>query len=240
MKKLTLTTIMIVFVTIANITSAQTLDGILEKHFEAAGQEKLMATNGIYLNAKVDQMGMEIPMEMKVKRPDKFAINMEAQGQKITQVYNGEKGWLMVPGIASEPQELTGDMLTQAKQQPETLLEGDLYNYEKKGSTAKFVGKVNLDGHEAFRIKLTTSDGNEREYFINADTYLIEKANATVSQGGQTVNVEQILSDYKTIDGITMPMKIVQNSPIGNMSIVIEEIRFNENFDDSIFDKPSN
>lgn len=240
MKKLTLTTMMIVFVMMANITGAQTLDDILKKHFEAAGQEKLMAATGIYLKAKVDQMGMEIPMEMKVKRPDKFLISMEAQGQKITQVYNGEKGWLVVPGIASEPQELTGDMLTQAKQQPQTLLEGDLYNYEKKGSTASFVGKVNLEGNDAYRIKLTTKDGNEMEYFINANTYLIEKVSASISQGGQSVDVEQIMSDYKTINGIAMPMKITQNSPIGNATISIEEIRFDEKFNDSIFEKPVN
>ncbi len=238
MKKLTLTTMVMVFVVLANIAGAQTLDDILKKHFEAVGQEKLMAAKDIYIKAKVSQMGMDIPMEMKVKRPDKFLITMEVQGQKITQAFNGEKGWLIAPGLASEPQELTGDMLEQAKQQPETLVEGDLYNYKEKGSTADFLGKVNLDGNDAFRIKLTTSDGNERDFFINATTYLIDKANATISSGGQSVDVEQTMSDYKTIDGITMPLKIVQNSPIGNAIIEIEEIKFDENFDNSIFEMP--
>jgi outer membrane lipoprotein-sorting protein len=238
-KKLTLTTLVIVFVSLVNIATAQTLHDILKKHFETVGQEKLMAAKNIYLKAKVNKMGMDIPMEMKVKRPDKFSIIMEVQGQKVTQVFDGEKGWIVAPGLATGPQELTGDMLEQVKQQPETLLEGDLYNYEQKGSTAEFLGKVNVNGSEAYRIKLTTKEGNEWEFFINANTYLIDKANATITSGDQSVNVEEQMSNYDTIDGITIPLKIVQNSPIGNTTIIIEDIRFDENFDDSIFMKPA-
>ena len=239
MKKLITISMTMLFVAFANIISAQTLEDILKKHFEAVGQEKLMAAKSIYIKANVTQMGMEIPMEMKVKRPNKFLIDLEAQGQKITQAFDGEKGWLIVPGITSEPQELSGDALEQAKQQPDMLVEGALYNYENKGSKAEFVGKVNLNGVEEFRIKLTQSDDTESDYFINAETYMIDKVGATVSSGDQSVDVEQILSDYKITDGIAMPSKIVQNSPFGNTTISIQEIRFNENFDDSMFKFPT-
>ncbi len=239
MKKLILTTLTIVVVALANIVNAQTLDDILSKHFKAVGQDKLMAAKSIYLKAKVNQMGMDIPMEMKVKRPDKFLINLEAQGQKITQAFNGEKGWMIVPGMASEPQELTGDMLKQVKQQPEMLIEGELYNYEKKGSTAEFAGKVNMDGKDAYRIQLTTSDGNSKDYFIDANSNYIVKVAAKVSSGGQSIDVEQNMSEYKTIDGVTMATKIEQKSPMGNVTITIEDIKFNENFDDSIFNLPA-
>ena len=239
MKTLTFKTLVILLILMANFAGAQTVDNILKKHFEAVGQEKLMAAKNIYIKAKVNRMGMDIPMEMKVKRPDKFSIRMEVQGQIVTQIYDGEKGWLIAPGLSLEPQELTGDMLEQAKKQPESLLEGDLYDYDKKGSTAAFLGKVNLNGTEAFRIKLTTSDGNEMEFFMNTNTYLIEKANATISSGDQSVEVEQLMSNYKTFDGITLPLKIEQKSPIGNATIIVEDVRFDENFDDSIFKKPA-
>ncbi len=239
MKKLILTTMAIVVVALANIVNAQSLDDILSKHFKAVGQDKLMAAKSIYIKAKVNQMGMDIPMEMKVKRPDKFVIVMEAQGQKITQAFDGEKGWMLVPGMSADPQELTGDMLKQAKQQPESLVEDELYNYEKKGSTAEFAGKVNLDGKDAYRIKLTTSDGNSKDYFIDADNNYVVKVAAKVSSGGQSVDVEQNMSDFKTIDGITMATKIEQKSPMGNATIIMEDIKFNENYDDSIFKQPT-
>ena len=74
MKKLILTTMVIVVVALANIVNAQSLDDILSKHFKAVGQDKLMAAKSIYIKAKASQMGMDIPMEMKVKRPDKLLI----------------------------------------------------------------------------------------------------------------------------------------------------------------------
>ena len=45
--------------------------------------------------------------------------------------------------------------------------------------------------------------------------YLVSKVKSKVSAQGQTVDVEQIMSDYKTFDGITMAKKIESKSPMG-------------------------
>ena len=54
----------------------------------------------------------------------------------------------------------------------------------------------------------------ENDYFIDANTYLINKVKAKVSAQGQSVDIEQIMSDYKSVDGITMAMKIESKSPM--------------------------
>ncbi len=59
-----------------------------------------------------------------------------------------------------------------------------------------------------------------------------------MSAQGQTVDVEQVMSDYKTIDGITMAMKIESKTPMGNAVILMEEVKMNEPFDDSVFKQP--
>jgi len=89
-------------------------------------------------------MGQELPMEMKMKRPNKFRVEMEMMGQKMVQAYDGEKGWMIAPWLSPDPQALEGDQLKQAMEQ--TDFEGELYNYKQKGSTVDFVGKVNADG----------------------------------------------------------------------------------------------
>ncbi len=221
----------------ANLVNAQSVDDVLEKHFKATGQEKLVAVHSFFIKANVSQMGMELPMEMRIKKPDMFIINFEVQGQKMVQAYDGEKGWMIIPMMSPEPQELTGDQLAQAKEQ--VNMEGELYNYEKKGSTAEMAGKVNIEGKDMFRIKLTDKEGNTKDYFIDANTYLISKVKSKVSAQGQTVDIEQIMSDYKTVDGITMAMKIESKSPMGTAVINIEEIKFNEKFDDAIFRQPA-
>jgi hypothetical protein len=230
-------TVFAIIIALVNVAKAQTLSEVLDKHFKAVGQEKMMAVNSFYIQAKVSQMGMEMPMEMKIKKPDMFLVTIEMQGQKMIQAFDGQKGWMIAPWVSADPQELSGEQLTQAKQQAN--MEGELYNYEKKGSTAELMGKVNVEGKEAYRIKLTTSDGNSKDYFIDAQTFYVTKVKTKVSAQGQTVDVEQIMSDNKTIDGIIMPMKIESKSPMGTAFILMEEVKFNEKFDDAIFKQPA-
>ena len=237
MRKSVIAIVAAIVFALANLVQAQSVNEVLEKHFKAVGQEKLVALNSFYIKAKVNQMGMELPMEMRIKKPAMFITNIDIQGQKMVQAFDGEKGWMIIPMMSPDPQELAGDQLEQAKEQAN--MDGELYNYEKKGSTAEMGGKVNVDGKEMFRIKLTDKEGNTKDYFIDANTYLISKVKAKVSAQGQTVDIEQIMSDYKTIDGITMPMKIESKSPMGTAVITMEEVKFNEKFDDTIFKQPA-
>lgn len=237
MKKLGFAIVAIIVIAFANVAQAQSVNEVLEKHFKAVGQEKLVAINSFYIKAKVSQMGMELPMEMKIKKPDMFITNIDVQGQKMVQAFDGEKGWMIIPMMSPDPQVLAGDQLAQASEQAN--MEGELYNYEKKGSTAEMGGKVNVEGKDMYRIKLTDKNGNLKDYFIDANTYLVSRVKAKVSAQGQTVDVEQIMGDYKTIDGITIAMKIESKSPMGTAVITMEEVKFNEKFDDAIFKQPA-
>lgn len=237
MKKSVIAILAIIVIAFANVAQAQSVNEVLEKHFKAVGQEKLVELNSFYIKAKVSQMGMELPMEMRIKKPDMFITNIDIQGQKMVQAFDGEKGWMIIPMMSPDPQELAGAQLDQAKEQAN--MDGELYNYEKKGSNAEMGGKVNVDGKEMFRIKLTDKEGNTKDYFIDASTYLISKVKAKVSAQGQTVDIEQIMSDYKTIDGIAIAMKIESKSPMGTAVITMEEVKFNEKFDDAIFKQPA-
>ena len=237
MKKSMFTVLAVLVAAVFTLAQAQTVDEILDKHFKAVGQKKLMDAESISMKAKISQMGMEMPMEMKMMKSGEFLVTVEMQGQKMIQAFDGERGWMIAPWMSPDPMELTGEQLEQAKGQAN--LEGELYNYEKKGSTAEFKGKVNLDGQDLYRIQLTTSDGNEKDYFIDTNSYYITKVKSTVSAQGQTVDIEQNMGDYKTIDGVAMAMKIESKSPMGNTSIATEEVKFNESFDPAIFKQPA-
>lgn len=237
MKKLVLSSLAILIAAVFTFSNAQTLDDVLAKHFKAVGQEKLANIKTFAIKAKVSQMGMDLPMSMKMKKPGKFYVEMDMQGQKMIQAFDGEKGWMIAPWMSPDPQDLAGDQLKQAQSQAD--LEGELYNYEKKGHMVDFIGKVKDGDKEVFRVKLTSEDGNVRNYFIDTETYLIAKVNAKVEAMGQTVDVEQRMSEYKTIDGITMATKIESDSPMGTAVISMEEIKFNVDIDDAIFNRPA-
>lgn len=236
MKKSLVTFFVLLFMASINGTHAQKLQDVLDKHFEAIGQEKLLEKETYAIEATVSQMGMEIPMVMKIKRPNKFRMEMEMQGQKMIQAYNGEKGWMVAPWISSEPQDLTGPQLDQAMEQAD--IDGELYNYENKGYTAELMGKEFLGDDEVFNIKLTNDEGVEKNYYIGTDDYLVKKVKGKVNAQGQEVTVEQIMSDYKEVDGVMVATKIESKSPMGTATIVFDELDFGASVDDSIFEKP--
>lgn len=218
-------------------TNAQTLDEVLDKHFKANGQEKLVAVKTYSIKAKISQMGTEMPLEMKMKRPDKFRMEMDVQGQKMIQTFDGEKGWVIAPWVSPEPQELSGDQLKQAMEQAN--IDGELYNYEKNGLTVELTGKVKDGDSNAYLVKVTNDKGDVKSYFIDTEKYLINKVKAKVNAMGQTVEVEQRFAEYKNIDGIMIATKIESVSPMGTATISMDEVKFNVEIDDAIFNKPA-
>jgi outer membrane lipoprotein-sorting protein len=218
-------------------TNAQTLGEVLDKHFKANGQEKLVAVKTYSIKAKISQMGTEMPLEMKMKRPDKFRMEMDIQGQKMIQAFDGEKGWVIAPWVSPEPQELSGDQLKQAMEQAN--IDGELYNYEKNGLTVELTGKVKDGDSNAYLVKVTNDKGDVKSYFIDTEKYLINKVKAKVNAMGQTVEVEQRFAEYKNIDGIMIATKIESVSPMGTATISMDEVKFNVEIDDAIFNKPA-
>ncbi|MCY1720735.1 hypothetical protein OU798_10295 [Prolixibacteraceae bacterium Z1-6] len=217
---------------------AQSLEKVLEKHYAATGYDKMADVKTFDIKAKMSMMGMDMPMNMKIKKPNKFRVDMEVMGQKTTSAFDGTKGWMINPMVGAGVKDLEGAELKQAIGQAD--MEGELYNYAKKGHTAELIGKVEADGKDAYQVKLTNKDGSVKNYYINADTYLIDKVTAKVEAMGQTVDIETKMVEYQNIEGIQMSKKIEAVMPMGTMTTTMDEIKLNENIDDSVFERPAN
>jgi hypothetical protein len=138
--------------------------------------------------------------------------------------------------MSPDPQALEGPQLQQAMDQAD--IDGELYGYKDKGHSADLIGKVKVDDNEVYRIKLTTKDGIVKNYYLDADSYLVTKVKSKVNAQGQEVEIEQSMSNYDNIGGVMVAKKIETKSPMGTAVITIEEVSFNENIDDDAFEKP--
>lgn len=227
------------FLSASVFVQAQTLDKVLNDYFKATGMDKFAKVKTVEMKAKLSQMGMELPMTIKVKRPDKFRMEMEIQGQKAISAYDGKNGWTIAPWVSPEPQDLAGEQLERAKEQAD--LEGDLWDYAKKGSKATYMGKEDLDGTEVYKIKLEKKNGDVQYYYIDTDSNMLLKTTTTTSQNGQEMEVESIMSNYKDFDGIILPTSIENKVKGTNQSgtVEIEDIKFDVDMPDSIFAKPA-
>ncbi len=215
--------------------NAQSLEKVLEKHFAATGVEKMADVKTIIMNAKMSMMGMDMPMSIQVKNPRKFRVEMEMMGQKTISAYDGKQGWMINPMMGEGVKDLDGPQLDKAMEQA-NMMEGELYNYKQKGSTAELLGKDNND----FKVKLTGKDGTAKTYYIDGDTYLVKKMTAKIEAMGQTIDIESKMTDYMNINGINMAKRIDVETPMGTQTVFIEEVKFDEKIDDSVFTRPAN
>lgn len=219
--------------------TAQDLEEILDNHFEVIGMDEVLETNTIIAKGKAIQMGTEFPMVLFQKRPDKVRMEAEIQGTKLVQAYNGENGWAIIPWTGSmEPQDMTEDQTKSIKQMGD--IDGDLYNWEEKGHTLTFEGEEEMEGTPVYKLKLEKEDGDVFTYYLDAENYVILRADSKVDMQGTEVEASSYFSNFKPVQGMIMPHSIESkvNDQVQSQ-IVIDSFEIDSEIDDSIFEKPA-
>jgi hypothetical protein len=94
--------------------NAQSLDEIISKYTAANKLDKIGNIKTIRISAKTSVMGMDMPMEMWMKSPNKIKTVTSFNGQDIIQVFDGEKGYSVNPMAgSSSPVEMTPEQVKQ-------------------------------------------------------------------------------------------------------------------------------
>ena len=238
MKKTIFISLIVAFAA-TSITSAQNLEKILDKHFEAIGQKKLLKVTAIQATGKIVMMGMESPFQMISKRPNKLQISLDFQGAKVIQVYDGESAWMINPMMGSDPMDISGAEADGLKETSD--VDGQLWNYKEKGHQLELEGTEEVDGAEAYVLKLTKKNGKIDHYYLDAESYMIVKLKNKTMMNGMETEGEGLFSNYKNVDGFMMAHTIEQKAGGQTvMTITLEEVEANVAIDDSIFAKPAN
>jgi hypothetical protein len=215
------------------------LDEILKKHDAAVGQEKLGTAKTLKMVGKMSMMGMEMPITMIKKRPNKMRNEIEFQGTKMIQTYNGVDGYMINPMMGStEAQKVGDDQLAQFKDQSD--MDGKFFNYKEKGSTIELVGTEDINSAKAYKLKIVEKSGKTSYSFIDCTNFNVVKSISTENMQGVDTEIETYFT-YQQIDGITMPLSLEMKAG-GNVvyQMTFTEIKINEEYADDLFEKPTN
>jgi hypothetical protein len=230
MKKLTLV-LTALFLTVA--LYSQALEEIISKYSAANKQDKVASLSTIKITAKMSMMGMDMPMEMWMKNPDKIKTVTSFNGQQIISVFDGVKGYQVNPMMGSTtPVEMTPDQVKQT--QNSNIFQNYMLNYLKKGQLA-LEGEENVNDKPAFKIKATLEGGNIVYMFIDKGSYFLTKTSTTTSQGGTTMTVDSYPTNYTEIDGVMLPMKTTSSASGMEFVMTFDKVEVNIPMDDSIF-----
>jgi len=235
---------LLLFTALPTLAQDMTVDEVIAQYIDArGGAEAWEAVETIRMKGLSSfPNGMEAPFTIEFKRPDKIRIENEIQGMTGIQAYDGESGWRVMPFMGkTEPEPIPEGELAMLEEQAD--LDGPLFDYAEKGHEVELLGKEDLEGTEAYKLKLTRADDTVVYIYLDAEYFLELRSESQreIPQMGGEVNMIVESGDYKEVGGLVFPHNFkqsVEGSPAA-ANISIEEVELNPELDDSRFAMPS-
>jgi hypothetical protein len=183
---------------------------------------------------------VKLPFLMDLERGRKMRLEIEFNGQTAIQVYNGTQGWKLRPFLnRHQVENFTPEELQSQASQSD--LDGYLIDYAAKGEKIELEGVEQVEGHDAYNLKVTDSAGHSRHVWIDAANFLEVKVEGVPRRlDGKYHPVATYLRDYRNVGGLVMPylMETAVDGVKDKEKIEIETIVSNPKLDDSRFVMP--
>jgi hypothetical protein len=182
---------------------------IVDKNIAArGGLSAWHAVQTLTTEGMLDAGGKEnhqLPFVMKLKRPHKSRLEIVFKDQTSVQVYDGAAGWKVRPFLnRNEVESFTAAQASSAAAADE--LDGPLVDFAAKGTKVALVGTEPVEGHPAYKLKLTLRNGEQRNLWIDAGSFLELKADGEPRMlDGKLHKVASYYRDYKTEHGLVTP-----------------------------------
>lgn len=216
-----------------SVISAQSLDEIVKKYTEANKLDHVANLKTIKITANMSMMGMEMPMVLWMKNPNKIKSVTTFNGQDMIQVFDGEKGYIVSPMTGStDPVEMTSDQVKQTLRS--SMFQNYMANYLKNGQLA-LDGEDKVNDKPAYKIKATVEGGTVINMFIDKSSYFLVKTSTTTSQNGMTVTLDSYPTDYTETSGVMIPMKTSTSAQGMDILINFTKVEVDVPMEDSIF-----
>jgi hypothetical protein len=191
-------------VLIAPNVLAYTADELAAKNVEAKGGiDKLNAIQSLRLSGKLRINGgtLELGYVALIKRPGLIRYEAQIQGLTQIQAYDGAQAWQINPFQGrKDPEKLSVD---DAKSLGEDAVDftGPLVDYKAKGYTLDYLGTEDVDGTEAYKLRVQRPNGNLTYVYLDPDYFLeIRTVSRRIEHGVPKESVTDY-GDYEKVDG---------------------------------------
>jgi hypothetical protein len=233
-------TLVAIVLFIAVSASAQTADEIIGKYVQAIGGKDMLAKiKSVYTEGSMEVMGMQIIVKSTILNGTGMRQDMEVSGSTITNCINDKGGWTINPMTGSSSAEAMPE--AQYKSGRDEIVVGAPFtNYAEKGYKVELVGNEPVGDVTAFKVKMSTPDNTSSMYFFDPKTFYLIKTVQQTDMQGQTVENVITFSDFRQVEGYTLPYKISTDMAGGqfSMAMTVTKVELNKPVDEAIFAKP--
>lgn len=194
---------------------AQTADELVAKNLAARGGAEQLAA----IHSYVTKGQLRYPGDFKLSYdetrlrldPDKdicaVRINATIQGLTLIQTYDGANGWRVNPFEGRKDAEKMGVDDARALAD-EALIDGPLLASRAKSSKVEYLGREDVDGTDAYKLRVTQNDGTTFTYYLDPDVYLEIKVVEQRTLRGAEQETETDYGDYERVAGVYFPFSI--------------------------------
>lgn len=222
--------------------SAQTADQIIAKNIAArGGLEKLKAIQSSRVTSTIDQGSFRATVIQENKRPNMLRTNFLVQGMTAITAYDGSTGWRISPFQGRKDPELIGeDELKSIAENSD--IDGPLLDYKAKGHTVEYLGHDEVDGDDAYKLKVTLKSGDVFYYYFDPDTFLEIQREIQIFVRGSVRETVVQFGSYKPVDGVMYPFSVEswpKSNPEARSKSSVQKIEINTSVPDTDFKMPS-
>src|SRR5215212_8343974 len=222
--------------------SAQTADEIVDKFVKTVGgMEKIQAVKSLRRTGRVNAGGgFEYVVVDENERPNLVRQEAQIQGMTGVTAYDGKTGWKIEPWNGKKDAEPLGEEEMKGILE-DSDLDGPLVNYKAKGNKVEYVGMDQVEGTDAYKLKVTLANGDVRYFYMDTDYYVPIKIDVKRIIRGEEREYETILGDYKEVNGWYLPHS-VESGPKGSQfkaKVTYDKIEPNVSIDTARFQPPA-
>jgi hypothetical protein len=229
---------------VAASARAMTADELIAKNIQAkGGMDKIKAIQSSRTIGKMDLAGdsdLELAMAATVTRSGKVREEATLQGLTQVQAWDGKEGWQIQPfGGRKDPEKLSEDDIKGLKEDAD--IDGPLVDYKAKGHQVEFLGTEDVDGTEAYKLKVTLKSGDLKYYYLDPDYFLEIRITTRRMIRGTEQEYETDLGNYEEVAGVFVPFSY-EIGPKGapkSQKVTVEKVEVNVPVNDAIFSFPA-
>ena len=219
----------------ASHTNLPTADQILDKYLAAiGGADALKKITTRVQKGTIDAMDMQYPIEVYSQAPDKrVSISHPQGGGSSVTAFNGEVGWLSIPGGVhrmTEPERegarIDAEFYFSARVR-EMYKEFRVRPGEEINGCATYLVAAAAPGRPPLRLFFDQETGLLLRLIRYTETPL----------GRNPVQIDY--ADYRETDGVKIPYRWTLARPNGSFTIRVEQIQQNIAIDEKLFVPPS-
>lgn len=225
----------------ATSLSAQTADDIIAKYIKTVGgMERIQAVQTLRRTGRfTGGGGFEAAVVEESKRPSSVRQEFSLQAMTGVNAYDGHTGWKIEPWQGKkDPEALSEEEMRDILE--ESDFDGPLINYQQKGNRVELVGQEQVEGTDAFKLKVTLANGDVRYFYMDTDYYVPIRIETKRMIRGAEQEFETSLGDYKEVAGWYLPHSFetgLRGSQDKN-KIAFDRIEANVPIDDQRFARP--